>query len=127
MVDSFKGRKSGERSLESKDSSRGIGKLIGKSCCLVLRDQMIEVRSPMPEVRKDDGSWMRDFVKWKLTQIGLSKKSRNAGLVNPYIFDELDVRCQSVLVVRRNFDSDIEPRTSCIDILFFENCIEEII
>ena len=76
---------------------------------------MIEVRSPMPEVRKDDGTWMRDFVKWKLTQIGLSKKSRNAGLVNPYIFDELDVRCQSVLAVRLNFDSDIEPRTSCIE------------
>ena len=44
MVDSFKGRKSGERSLESKDSCRGIGKLIGKSCCLVLRDQEMVTR-----------------------------------------------------------------------------------
>ena len=86
---------------------------------------MIEVRSPMPEVRKDDGSWMKGFAIWKLTQIGLSKKSRNAGLVNPYIFDELDVRYRPVLAVRLNFNSDIVPRTSCIDTLFFENCIEK--
>ena len=67
--------------------------LIGTSCCLVLRDQMIEARSSIVEVRmkiRFESRELRSSIKWNLTHIGLSRKSRNAGLVNPYIFDWLD-------------------------------------
>ena len=43
MVDSFKGRKSGERSLESQDSCRGIGNSLEELLFSFERPESIEV------------------------------------------------------------------------------------
>ena len=59
---------------------------------------MIEDRSSIVEVRmkiRFESRELRSSIKWNLTHIGLSRKSRNAGLVNPYIFDWLNQACQA--------------------------------
>ncbi|WP_459927521.1 hypothetical protein [Desulfosporosinus burensis] len=97
MVDSFKGLNVWREIIRVARLMPRDRQLIGKSCCLVLRDQMIEVRSPMSEIRKDNGSWTKGFVKWKLSQTGLKLKQKCL-TTDPIFFSEREYRSKITIL-----------------------------
>jgi hypothetical protein len=82
MVDSFNRRKSEERSLESQDSRRGIGNSLEQ---LLFSFERPANRGSRFEIRGTNGNSLRvwrieTIGKRKLTQMGLGRESRDAGL-----------------------------------------------
>ena len=76
MVDSFKGLRSGERSLESQDSCRGIDNSLEELLFSFERPGRIDgLGSEMSVCKHSRSLELGHRFKWKLTQTGLSGKA----------------------------------------------------